>query len=78
MSYFMTIDLHGMTCAQAKEELDRTLRSIPQDTRELTVVHGYHGGTTLRDLVRSYRHPKIERKMLSMNNGSTVFIIKKK
>lgn len=74
----MTLDLHGMTYEQAKAELDTVMKKLPTDTRELTVIHGYHGGTVLRDLVRNYRNPKIERKLLSMNNGSTVFIIKKK
>ena len=78
MSYFMTADLHGMTAEQAKAELDSILKSLPQDTRELTVIHGYRGGTVLRDMVRRYRHPKVERKILSMNSGSTVFIINKK
>lgn len=77
MSYFTEIDLHGLNYNQAKEKLTKTLNSLPEDTGELTVVHGYKGGTVLRELVRKFKHPKIERKVLGLNQGSTIFIIKK-
>lgn len=77
MGYFSEIDLHGMTSAEARKTLDETLKKLPKDVRELTVVHGYRSGTALRDMVRRYKHPKVERKVLGLNQGTTVFIIKK-
>lgn len=77
MSYFMSVDLHGLTKEQARQKLLDTLKTLPRDVRELTVVHGYRGGTALRDMVRSFSHPKVERKILGLNQGETVFVIKK-
>lgn len=77
MSYFYTIDLHGHTRESAKKLMDTSLKSLPSDTREVEIIHGYHQGTSLRDMVRAYKHPKVERKILGINQGSTIFIIKK-
>lgn len=76
MSYSIKIDLHGMKVNSAKELLNIRLRTLPKDTREVVVVHGYHGGTALRDMVRSYQNPKIERKFIGLNQGETIFAIK--
>jgi len=75
MSYFMELNLHGYTAAEAKKKLDDALKTLPKDVGELTVIHGYRGGTALRDMVRRYKHPKVERKMLGLNQGSTVFVV---
>lgn len=78
MSYFMEADLHGLTRTEAKQRLDDILKRLPADVGELTVVHGYRGGTALRDMVRNYKNPKIERKILGINQGTTIFVIKRK
>ncbi len=78
MSYFSEIDLHGKTSAEAKKTLDELLKKIPPDVRELTVIHGYRQGTALREMVRRYSNPRVERKILGLNQGSTVFVIKQK
>ncbi len=78
MGYFMETDLHGLTCAEAKQRLDDILKHLPKDVGELTVVHGYHGGTALKNMVKNYKNPKVERKILGLNQGTTVFVIKRK
>ncbi len=75
MAYFEETDLHGLSAKDAKKKLDEIMKSLPGDVRELTVIHGYHGGTALRDMVRRYKHPRVEKKLLGLNQGSTVFII---
>ncbi|MBQ3887334.1 MAG: Smr/MutS family protein [Acutalibacteraceae bacterium] len=76
MGYFLTIDLHGHTTESAKKALDTALKTLSAEVHEVEVVHGYHQGTALRDMVRRYKHPKIARKILGMNQGTTIFIIK--
>lgn len=78
MGYFMEVDLHGYTSADAKAKLDDVMKHLPKAVGELTVIHGYRGGTALREMVRRYHHPKVERKVLGLNQGSTIFIIKRK
>ena len=46
-----SIDIHGMTTFNAKKRLERVVASAPSNT-ELTVIHGYHGGQILQNMVR--------------------------
>lgn len=70
------IDLHNETRDSGKRMLIAKLNSLPKGTQELVVIHGYHSGTILRDMVRSFKHPKVERKILGLNQGETIFLIK--
>lgn len=76
MPYSVNIDLHCQTVESARKLLTDTLKKLPEDVREVNVIHGYHNGTALRDMVRKYSHPKIQRKILGLNQGTTIFIIK--
>ncbi len=77
MPYSIELDLHCQTVDSARKLLTDTLKKIPSDVHEIHVIHGYHGGTALRDMVRNYRHHRIERKILGLNQGTTIFVIKK-
>lgn len=76
MSYIETIDLHGETKDSAKRVLQSKLKSLPKDTRQLVVIHGYHSGNALKDIVRSFSHPRVERKSIGLNQGETILIIR--
>lgn len=76
MSYYAKIDLHGHTAESAERMLTSRLSQLPNDTVEVIVIHGYHGGTKLLETVRSFKHYRIERKILGLNNGETIFMIK--
>lgn len=74
---FNTIDIHGYTISEAKVELDNYISSLPASTTELTVIHGYISGSNLQSFVRKqYRHKRIVRVILTMNNGETILILK--
>lgn len=76
MAYYAKIDLHGHTVESARKHLTTQIKRLSSDVREVTVIHGYHNGTTLQSFVRSYKNSRIERKILGLNNGETIFIIK--
>lgn len=76
MPYFIEIDLHNQTVESARKLITNTLNNLPSDVREVNVIHGYHQGTALRDMVRKYSNSRIERKILGLNQGSTIFVIK--
>ena len=61
-----TIDLHGCSQSEAKVKLDK----------EVTIVHGYSSSILLNYVRKKYSHPRIERKILTLNKGETVFILK--
>lgn len=75
----MTVDIHGMTAADAKGQLQKLLSRIGPKTEELVIVHGYNGGQVLRDMVRKeLKHPRIQSKLLSLNAGQTRILLKTK
>ena len=42
------------------------------------MIHGYHGGTQLRDMVRRVysRHPRVKRLELGLNQGATELVLR--
>ncbi|WP_405354271.1 Smr/MutS family protein [Ruminococcus sp.] len=75
MPYSVQIDLHGQTVESAGRLLTQRLKQLPNDVREVRILHGYNGGTALRDMVRRYKNPRIERKILGLNQGETTFLL---
>ena len=71
------LDVHGMTLYQAQIAIDAALRRAGGAYR-LRIVHGYHGGTALRDGIRSRYgvHPKVLRVELGLNQGQTDLILR--
>ena len=76
--YTLKIDLHGMPVIQARREIQSLLKTCPKNITQIEVVHGYINGQALQKFIRKeLTHPKIERKVFGMNNGSTTLILKK-
>ena len=74
----LELNLHGMTVYQAKIAIDSQLRRAKKGTYRLRLIHGYHGGTALREMIRSeYRHhPGILRVELGLNPGETELVLR--
>ena len=72
------LDIHGMNCAQAQAAIDAALRRAGGSVYRLEVVHGYHGGTQLRDMVRRVyaRHPRVKRLEVGLNQGATELVLR--
>lgn len=72
------LDIHGMTRYQAKVCIDNQLKKAKKDIYRIRVIHGYQGGTQLRDLVRGdyLRHPKVLRIEIGLNQGCTDLILR--
>lgn len=71
----LTLDLHGCTVYQAKIAIDAQLKRAKAGTYRIRLIHGCHGGTALRDMIRSdyRRHPKVLR--LEMGNNSETDLV---
>ena len=71
------IDIHGMTELEAKIAIEKYIVSLPKDAEEVRIIHGYHGGTALKELVRSnkIRSKRIYKKKFTMNQGETIYIL---
>ncbi|ARP49439.1 MULTISPECIES: Smr/MutS family protein [Caproicibacterium] len=72
------LDIHGETRESAMHLLTHWLSHTPADVQEVRVIHGCHGGTVLRDMVRrQLKHPRIASKLITLNPGETRLILKK-
>lgn len=72
----LTIDIHNHTVYEAKQKLQLVVKIAPCEIKEIVVIHGYHGGTALRDMVRKeFKSKRIARKYLSLNPGITSLIL---
>lgn len=78
MNAFEEIDIHAMTRVQAMAAIDAALRRARGGVYRLRVIHGYHSGTALRDMVRRRyaAHPKVKRVELSLNPGITDLVLR--
>ncbi len=78
MNAFQEIDVHGMNKTQAFAAIDARLRRADSSVYTLRVIHGFHGGTILRDAIRAHykNHPKVKRMELGMNPGETDLILR--
>ena len=76
-SAIFTLDLHGCTVYQAKIAIDAQLRRAKSGTYRIRLIHGCHGGTALRDMIRKdYRkHPNILRLEFG-SNGETDLVLR--
>ena len=71
------LDVHGMTLYQAQTAIDAALRRAGGAYR-IRVIHGYRGGTALRDGIRGRyaAHPKVRRIELGLNPGQTDLVLR--
>lgn len=76
MPIIKTIDLHQLTLIEAKDELDRFMDRLTKDVEQVVVIHGYRHGQRLKRFVTNYEHPKIIKKLKTLNQGETIFRIK--
>lgn len=76
IGYTLEVDIHGMRAREAKRQLELLLSRADATTHEVVVIHGYHGGRVLADMVRQeLRHPRIRQKLLSLNGGQTTLVL---
>lgn len=72
------LDLHGKNTYQARVALDAMLRRARCGTYRIRCIHGFHGGTALRDMIRSEyaRHPKVIRLEAGADGGTTDLVLR--
>ncbi len=70
-----TIDIHGFTVNEARKEVEKTIAQLDDSIKELVVIHGYHNGDKLKELIQSprgIRSKRIKRRKYTMNQGQTI------
>ncbi len=77
----LAVDIHGMRAYAAKCLLVQLLPQAARDrdAKALIVIHGFHAGTVLRDMVRKeLRSPFIKERRPGMTDGQTILVLNKK
>lgn len=73
----LEVDIHGMRADDAKRQLEFLIGRAGSNIREIVVIHGYSHGQVLKQMVRTQlKHPRIESKLISLNDGQTRILIK--
>lgn len=74
------IDVHGMNVETAVKEIKKQLDSAKTSVYRIRVIHGYHGGTRVRDGIRDEfgyaREPKVKRIVMGDNPGITELVLR--
>ena len=52
------------------------MNSVDFDIKCLVVVHGYHGGTVIKNLVRKEFVSPLVKEKVNLDAGRTIFILK--
>ena len=69
------INIHGYTEYDAIKILEKFIVSVDQSEKQILVIHGYHGGNVLKEMVRNsnkLRSKRIRRRRPTMNQGETI------
>ena len=74
---FKVVDLHQLTKEDAKIELINAVNSADIDVKCLVVVHGYHGGTVIKNLVRKEFFSDCIEEKINLDAGRTIFKLKR-
>lgn len=74
----LEIDLHGKNRYQARITVDAVLRRAGGGTYRIRCIHGYHGGSALRDMLREEYagHPRVLRLETGLSPGSTDLVLR--
>lgn len=73
---YKVVDLHNLTKEDAKINLIYAIENVDSNIKSLVVVHGYHGGTIIKKLVREeFQHTRISKKV-NLDAGRTIFQLK--
>ena len=75
----MEIDVHGMNKYQARVFIDSRLKRADRSVYRVRIIHGYRGGTELRDMVRreyGENHQRVLRIIHGINPGETELVLR--
>ena len=73
---YKKIDLHNLSKEEARSEILHEIY-LADGVDSLVIVHGYHGGQTLKNLVRKeFKHERVA-KILHLDASTTAYKLKK-
>ncbi len=76
MAGIVELDLHGKTVYQARVAIDAALRRAGKGTCRIRIIHGFHGGTALRDMIRAEYACRVLRLETGIDPGVTDLVLR--
>jgi len=80
MKGIIEIDVHGKNVESAIVEIRKHLGNAKSNVYRIRIIHGFHGGTKIRDGIWdefSYgREPKVKRITMGDNQGITELVLR--
>lgn len=73
---YKVVDLHKLTKEDAKIELMNAINSSDIDIKCLVIIHGYHGGTVIKKLVRKEFESEFVAEKINLDAGRTIYKLK--
>lgn len=73
---YKVVDLHRLTKEEAKIELINAINNTDVNIKCLVVVHGYHGGTVIKNLVRKEFVSDFVEEKINLDAGRTIYKLK--
>ncbi|MDO4297077.1 MAG: hypothetical protein Q4C59_01210 [Lachnospiraceae bacterium] len=74
------VDVHGMNVENAVREIGQQVQRAGSSVYRIRVIHGYHGGTRIRNGIWeefSYgREPRVKRIEMGSNQGITELVLR--
>ena len=72
------IDLHNLTCEEAKSRIDAALKKAGSGVYRIRCIHGYHRGTRIKSMILDeFRYePKVIRIENGSNEGITELVLR--
>ncbi|MEG1822586.1 MAG: hypothetical protein RR219_07980 [Clostridiales bacterium] len=71
------INVHGLNLYQAKIKIDSEIRRATKDVYRLRIIHGYHSGTAIKEMLGEYEgFPKVLRIAPGGNDGETDLVLR--
>lgn len=71
------IDIHGFSRMEVKKYLDYCIDRLPTHIKEVIVIHGYQGGTSLQSYIRKqYHHKRVQKVLVTINPGESILVLK--
>lgn len=73
----MELDLHGMNTYQAQIAIDAALRRCGGGVYRLRLIHGYRGGTAIRDMLWTVYNKRSQvKRLVSISDGVTELVLR--
>ena len=76
MGGIVELDLHGKTVYQARIAIDSALRRAGKGIYRIRVIHGFHSGTALRDMIRGEYAGRVLRLETGIDPGVTDLVLR--